>query len=72
MGDIGRIARADVKYRERAGVSQGRVPDLRVELIDVLMLALHNVSRANNSDGWISVPAAPRICPKMFSEEVRL
>jgi hypothetical protein len=37
-GDVSRIARADAEAHERAG----RVPDLRLALIEVLVLALHN------------------------------
>jgi hypothetical protein len=68
MGDVSRIARDDAEAHEHARIPQDRVRDLRVELIDVLMLALHKVFQAKNSDGWISVPAAPRIFP-VFSRD---
>jgi hypothetical protein len=55
MGDLGCIACADAEAHEHVAFRQDQAPDLRVELIDVLMLALHNVSKyVRNSDGWIA------------------
>jgi hypothetical protein len=69
-GDVSRIAHADAEAQQRAG----RVPDLQLELIEVLVRALHKPLKwhSKNGDGSFRGPFAPPVAlTETFSLPIR-